>query len=44
MTAHAVSLSKVRRKSRSFVLLPLASLVLLLAAVGTLVSYVLWPT
>ena len=44
MTAHAVSRSKVRRKSRSFVLLPLASLVLLLAAVGTFVSYVLWPT
>ncbi len=44
MTAHAVSRSKVRHKSRSFVLLPLASLVLLLAAVGTFVSYVLWPT
>ncbi len=44
MTAHAVSRSKVRRRSRSFVLLPLASLVLLLAAVGTFISYVLWPT
>jgi len=44
MTAHAVSRSKVRRKSRSFVLLPLASLVLLLAAVGTFLSYVLWPS
>ncbi len=44
MTAHAVSRSKVRRKSRSFLLLPLAGLVLLLAAVGTFVAYVLWPT
>src|SRR5208282_4618833 len=44
MTAHAVSRSQGRRKSRSFVLLPLASLVLLLAAVGTFVSYVLWPS
>jgi len=44
MTAHAVPRGKVRRKSRSFGLLPLAGLVLLLAAVGTFVSYVLWPT
>ena len=44
MTAHAVPRSKVRPKSDSFVVLPLAGLVVLLAAVGTFVSYVLWPT
>lgn len=44
MTAHAVPRAKLRRKSRGFVLLPLAGLVLLLAVLGTFVSYVLWPT
>ncbi len=44
MTAQALFRGKVRRKSRSFLLLPLAGLVLLLAALGTFVSYVLWPT
>jgi len=44
MTAHAVPRSEVRRKSRGFVVLPLAGLVVLLAAVGTFVAYVLWPT
>jgi hypothetical protein len=44
MTAHAVPRGKTRRKSRSVLLLPLAVLVLLVVAVGTFVSYVLWPT
>ncbi len=44
MTAHAVPRSKIRRKSRSSLLLPLAGLVLLVAAAGTFISYVLWPT
>ena len=44
MTAHAVPRGKIRRKSRSFLLLPIAGLVLLVGTVGTLVSYLLWPT
>jgi hypothetical protein len=43
MTAHAVHRYPLRRKSRSL-LLPLALLVVLVAAAGSFVSYELWPT
>lgn len=44
MTAPAVPRGKFRRKSRSFLLPPLAGVAVLLAALGTFVSYMLWPT
>jgi hypothetical protein len=44
MTAHAVSRPKIRRKARGFLVLPIALLVVLVAAAGSFVSYVLWPT
>jgi hypothetical protein len=44
MTAHAVPRPKTRGKTGSFLILPLAFLIALVAAVGGFVAYLLWPT
>ena len=44
MTAHAVSSSKSRRKAAGAVMLPLAAFAGVLAAVGAVLAYVLWPS
>jgi hypothetical protein len=44
MSAHAVLPGKTRRKAGSFLLLPFALFVVLMAAAGGFVLYVLWPT
>ena len=44
MTAHTVWRGKVRNRSRSFLLAPLAGLIVLVAAAGSFIAYLLWPT
>jgi len=44
MTAHMVWRGKGRRRSRSFLLAPLAGLIVLVAAAGSFIAYLLWPT
>lgn len=44
MTVRAVARGKVRGKSGSVLLLPLVGVALLVAALATAISYVLWPT
>lgn len=44
MTAHVVPRRKARRKFGNLLILPFTFLVLVLAAAGSLVAYLLWPT